>query len=254
MTPKIQEAVDKLTGVLEGWNEVVAVAVNSFGDDRFDPYFTLSFDVYTSAEIRDLPSRETAFGDVGAFESALLTHKDRFLMDDLPVRVEYKRTNRFDELVSAAMAGECRLRDTGTYPFRRVVDAKPVFARSSWLETLRANLSELPDGFWEQLRTAQQASAEHLYADLRAAAMREDSFYFQVTSGTFLVKLCALLFAVNRGFEPSPRALQSEVLELRLIPDSLPANMENFVAVPSSYALAQRAELAELMITAVLSL
>ena len=171
MTPKIQEAVNKLTRVFKGWTEVVAVAVNRYGDDRFDPYFSLSFDVYTSKEVRDLTTRELSFGDVGAFESALLTHKDRFIMDDLPVRIEYKQTGRFDELVSAAMAGECRLRDTGTYAFRRVMDAEQVFSRGSWLETLRASLSDLPERFWGELRGAQQASAEHLYADLSAAAI-----------------------------------------------------------------------------------
>lgn len=254
MTPKIQEAVNKLTRVFKGWTEVVAVAVNRYGDDRFDPYFSLSFDVYTSKEVRDLTTRELSFGDVGAFESALLTHKDRFIMDDLPVRIEYKQTGRFDELVSAAMAGECRLRDTGTYAFRRVMDAEQVFSRGSWLETLRASLSDLPERFWGELRGAQQASAEHLYADLSAAAMREDAFYYQISSGRFLLTLCSLLFAINRAFEPSPRALREEVVELERIPDSLPANLENFVAVPSSYTLEQRAELAELMITAVLSL
>jgi hypothetical protein len=254
MTPRVEQIVDAMRQVLEKWTEVSAVAVNSYGEDRYDPYFALSLDVYTSRQIRSSSSREASFGEVGAFESSLLTHKDRFLVDDVPVRLEYKGSTRFDQVVTAALAGECRLRDSGTYAFRRVVDGVLVFDREGWFQGMRDSLVDLPEGFWNQLRRSQEATVEHLYADLGASAMREDPAFFLISAGRFLMQLCALLFTINQTFEPSPRTLSEEVLTLSRLPDSFPANLEGFVSDSDDFSLAQRAELAQLMVTSVLSL
>lgn len=254
MKRKIQETADRVTAVLETWDEVVAVGLTTTGEDLYDPYFTMSFDVYVRGEARRVSEREGAFGDIGAFESSLLTGKDRFLMDGLPVRLEYKRVSRLDELVSSAARGECTLRDGGTYAFRRVVDADILLARNRWLESTRDALKDLPDRFWVRLHATQQATVEHLYADLSAAAMRDDDFYFVASAGAFLTQLCSLLFTVNRTFEPSPRTLHGAVLKLDTIPDSFPANLESFVRQNAGLSISQRQELAELMVTSVLSL
>ena len=254
MKRKIRGTADRVVAVLETWDEVVAVGLTTAGDDRYDPYFSMSFDVYVGGEVRSVCEREGAFGDIGAFESSLLTAKDRFLMDDLPVRLEYKRTSRFDDLVSSAARGECTLRDGGTYAFRRVVDSDVLLARNRWLETARDALQDLPDRFWTQLHAMQQATVEHLYMDLSAAAMRDDDFYFVASAGAFLTQLCSLLFTVNRTFEPSPRTLHGAVLKLDTIPDSFPANLESFVRQDADLSMGQRQELAELMVTSVLSL
>ncbi len=254
MKRKTGETADRVIAVLDTWDEVVAVGLTTLGEDLYDPYFAMSFDVYVHRDVRDVSEREGAFGDIGAFESSLLTGKDRFLMDELPVRLEYKRTSRFDELVSSAARGECTLRDGSTYSFRRVVDAQVLLARGRWLESARDALRDLPDRFWTRLRAIQQATVEHLFADLSAAAMRHDDFYFVASSGGFLTQLCSLLFTVNREFEPSPRTLHREVLRLDAVPDSFPANLESFVRQDVGLSMTQRQELAELMVTSVFSL
>lgn len=254
MATRPDDAIERLASVFDGWPEVRAVGVNRWGDDRYDPYFSLSFDVYVTDTVREPETRALAFGEVGAFESTLAGTKDRFFIDDLPIRVEYKRTERFDELVTSALAGECRLRDTGTYAFRRVTDAQVALSRGHWLESIRSSLASLPNGFWSELRRAQQARAEHLYADVTAAAVRNDAFYFVLSSGAFLVSLCALLFALNRAFEPAPRAMYRDVVELPMTPDGLRANLENFIRLDPALTIGQRAELAELMIRGVVRL
>lgn len=254
MKQKAREAVEQLRSALESWQEITAVGLHAYGDDLYDPYFALSLDVYTKTPVREPSAREPAFGNAGAFESSLLTHKDRFLLNQIPVRLEYKLTDRFDGLVAAAMNGDCHLRDARTYAFRRVVDAEPIISRGTWFTTMRASLTRLPDRFWTELRASQSATAEHLYADVSAAAMRDDAFYYTMASGRFVVGLCALLFTINRQFEPSPRRFRGEVLDLPTLPDSFPANLENFVRQDSGLSMSQRAELAELMVTSVLSL
>ena len=251
---KTDQAVEQVRAALAGWDEVVAVGLNRHGEDVYDPYYSHSFDVYTAAELRDAALRERSFGEVTLFESSTLTTKDRFLIGEIPVRIEYKTTRRFDELSAAARNGECGLRDAGTYAFRRVTDAEVLVSRGGWIEAIRHALSQLPDPFWAALRRAQEARVEHLYADLSAAATREDAFYFMMSAGAFLAQLGALLFTINRRFEPSPRALRDEVLRLTVIPDSFPANLENFVNQRHYLSMSQRRELAELMVTAVLAL
>ncbi len=254
MTQRTEQAAERVSSVLARWDEVTAVGLTTLGEDVYDPYLSLSFDVYVRRDIREAGEREGAFGDVAAFESSILTSKDRFLIGQMPIRLEYKHTGRYDDLVGAALRGECALRDAGTYAFRRVVDAKVLVSHDEWFESVRSSLTKLPDGFWGRLRHAQQATVEHLYADLSAAAMRNDAFYFVATAGSFLTQVCALLLTVNRRFEPSPRALHGEVLSLPTIPDSFRANLDNFVDQEHQLSMSQRRELAELMVTSVLSL
>jgi hypothetical protein len=114
-------------------------------------------------------------------------------------------------------------------------------------------MQRLPESFWNDLRSDQEANAEHTYADLSAAAVRGDELYFSISAGRFLTAVCSLLFAVNQKFEPSPRALYDEVMVLPTLPDSFPANLENFVA-ETPLSMGQRRELAELMVTSVMAL
>ena len=39
------------------------------------------------------------FSNAGAFESSSATSKDRFLVDDTPIRVEYKDIARIDDIL-----------------------------------------------------------------------------------------------------------------------------------------------------------
>ena len=253
MKPRVESAVRHILDGLSTWNEVEAVTLMLSGDDVYDPYFFLSLDVYTSISVRDGESRRQAYGPVTAFESSALTHKDRFMAGELPFRVEYKLVQRFSDLVSAAETGQSGLRDAGTYSLFRLLEAETLFARSNWLPELRGRLERLPTGFWVELRKTLQDSAEHTYADLKAAAVRNDPLYFTVSAGRFLSALCSLLFAINERFEPSPRQLETAVRELSTVPDSFPANLENFLD-PNSLSMRQRAELGELMVTEVMSL
>ncbi len=253
LTPKVESAVERLCSALESWDEVEAVALLLSGDDVYDPYFSLSLDVYTKDPIRPPKERQRAFGDVTVFESSPLTHKDRFLVGEIPFRAEYKQTARFDQLVAEAHEGNSILREGGTYTFHRVVAARELYSADGWYKSMRSKMSKLPDAFWEDLTRNQEANAEHTYADLSAAAVRGDELYFSISAGRFLTAICSLLFAVNKKFEPSPRALYDEVTQLPTIPDSFPANLENFVA-ETPLRMGQKRELAELMVTSVMAL
>ncbi|MEE8440910.1 MAG: DUF4037 domain-containing protein [Spirochaetia bacterium] len=254
MTTRGARLAQPIVEVLSRWPGVDCVAVLQSGSDQYDPYYFLSLDVYCNGEIPDSDTREAELEGHSAFESSQVTRKDRFFVGETPIRIEYKETARFDDLVHAAQAGEPRFRDAGTYPFYRLAGAEVLYNRSDWIANIRKALADLPDEFWKSLRESQLARAEHTYADLSAAAYRNDELFFVVSAGRYIRSLAGLLFAINRRFQPSYRLLTDELFNLTQLPESFPARLETFIRQDGSMTVQQRRELAELMITSVLSL
>ncbi len=254
MTSRGTRLAGPIVEVLSRWPGVDSAAILQSGSDQYDPYYFLSLDVYCNGEIPDPATRQAEMEGQSAFESSQVTRKDRFFVGETPIRIEYKETARFDDLVHAAQAGEPRFRDAGTYPFYRLAVAEILHSSSDWISNIRKALSDLPDGFWENLRESQLARAEHTYADLSAATYRNDELFFIVSAGRYLRSLAGLLFAINRRFQPSYRLLTDELLNLAELPESFAARLETFIRQDGSMTMQQRRELAELMITSVLSL
>ena len=245
---KAASVAQRIASILSAWDEVESVCVLSYGEDRYDPYFALSVDAYVSSPVRDPAQRQPSFSEAGAFESAVLGNKDRFLSGDIPVRIEYKVTDRFSALARAATEGTCLLRAAGTFAFHRLATCELLFSRSGWFERIIESLESIPDSFWSEVIRVQLASLEHVYGDLQAARAREDAFYFTVTAGRFATKVTSLVFAMNRTFEPSSRLMIDRVLTLPEVPDSFEGNIEHFARVDSVMSMDQRTEIAELMI------
>ena len=254
MLTRARAIAERLCTAVSGWPETEAVVLILSGEDSFDPYLFAALDVYTAGEVRDTDRRRSQFGDIVAFESSPVTMKDRFLCEEVPVRIEYKTTARFDRLIEFARVGVAGFRDTGTYAFYRIEKGELLFSRTGWLERLRSHLGRLPASFWARLADAQKAQLEHLYSDLGAAEMRGDELYFTISAGRLVGTLCALLFTVNRLFEPGGRSMAAMLPALAKVPDSLPANLESFVRQSDGMSMHQRRELAELMVKSVLSL
>lgn len=254
MTSRGARLMEPIVEVISSWQGVNSVALLQSGSDPYDPYYFLSIDVYCTGDIPSASDRKSQLRGHSAFESSNVTRKDRFFMGETPVRLEYKDTARFDELVQAATKGEPRFRDAGTYPFYRLSAAEVLFSRSDWIPRIREALAGLPDLFWQHLRENQQGRAEHTYGDLSAAAYRGDELFFIVSAGRFMRSLAGFLFAINRTFQPSYRLLTEELLALDQLPSSFSVRLESFIRQDSRLTMEQRRELAELMIKSVLSL
>lgn len=248
MHRRIDNAIEKLVGVMKEWESIDSVACLRPVADPYDPYFYLSFDIYHAGDVPESTERERLLGDVGAFEAASSGLKDRFFVGDIPVRLEFKPRESIDRLVAAAAGGALPPRETGTYVFYRLVNAEVSFQSGTWLDDTRAKLSDLPDAFWEHLADRQRSAAEHLFGDLAAASARSDELYFTVSAGRFVSVVCSLLFTVNKRFEPSGRNLAEEVSRLDTLPQSLAADMDAFVSDNDRPSMDRRVKLAELML------
>jgi hypothetical protein len=224
--------------------------------DILDPYFALIFDVFYAGPIPEAEERRTLFGeDTVAFEPR--TNKDRFLIGEIPVRIEYKATGNIDELVAIADTKRESLwliKDSGTYSYYRLTRGELLFKRSDWILTIRERLDKLDDDFWTAMRAANQSKMEHLLHDLGAALFQEDDFHFLISSALFIKMVCLTLFCVNHRFEPSHRAYYHQVMELPVLPEAFHAQLDSFLRPDAAITRTRKYTLAQVIARNVIGL
>ena len=250
---KVQSAIEQVVTTITKWPAVEAIALMDYQDDMYDPYFFISLDVYVSSDIPKDQKRRDDFSFTGGFETGPMGRKDRFFYEEIPFRLEYKQTARFEEIPRHVQNNKVVLRDAGTYELYRFVNAKVAFDRSGWLETNRKAFQGLPDVFWTALSHENALKMEHYLSDLGAAALREDYLFFTVSSSGFLKSLCSTLYAINKKLEPSARFLSQEVYQLPLLPDAFPGTLDSFLR-PQEMSLSRKREIAEIITKKVIRL
>jgi len=234
MKYKTKLLVDRFTELLSFWEGVECITLNEAAlPDTLDPYFALIIDVFYSSPIPQAEERFHLYGDdVAAFESSVQNEKDRFLIGDIPVRLEYKKTKKIDELVNIAcdnVESLWLIKDSGTYGFYRLVNCEIIFSRSNWIHDIRKRLENVGSYFWTQMRGAVQSKMEHFLSDLGAACFQGDKFHYLIASAGFIKNACLTLFCVNKRFEPSHRAYFKQVCELPVLPESFCAEFQTFL-------------------------
>jgi hypothetical protein len=259
MKYKTKLLADRFAGVLSQWPGVECVTVNEAAmQDILDPYFALTLDVFVTAPVPDAEQRCAVYGDeVVAFETSGLNAKDRFLVGDIPVRLEYKTNKKIEETVSIADSNVDDLwliKDAGTYGFYRLANGEVIFSRTKWIDDIRKRLGNIGDSFWIEMRGAVQSKMEHFLSDLGAAFFQGDRFHYLLASAGFIKTACLVLFCVNRRFEPSHRVYYKQVLELPVLPTSFAAQLENFLDDGADVPMERRFNLAKLIARGIVAL
>jgi hypothetical protein len=259
MKYKTKLLADRFVETLSAWPGIESITVNEAAmQDTLDPYFALILDVFYSGPIPGPMERRALYGgDLLTFESSPMAMKDRFLIGDIPLRLEFKSTAKVDELVDIAadrVESLWLIKDSGTYGFYRLVNGEILFARTGWLRNVRRRLGGLGDFFWEGLRSANLSKMEHFLNDLGAAYLQNDEFHYLLASAGFIKEACLTLFCVNRRFEPSHRSYYKQVLELPSLPDSFPAELENFLRQSPEMTMERRYSLAQVIARSIVNL
>jgi len=234
MKYKTKLLVERFTEIMSSWKGVECITLNEAAmEDTLDPYFALILDVFYSSPIPSTEERCRMLGDdVAAFETAAQSEKDRFLIGDIPVRLEYKKTEKIDELVNIAYSKHESLwfiKDSGTYGFYRLANCEIIFSRSDWINEVRKKLTNINDNFWKEMRGTVQSKMEHFLSDLGAACFQGDKFHCLIASAGFIKTACLTLFCINKRFEPSHRAYFKQVCELPVLPESFVAEFQTFL-------------------------
>jgi hypothetical protein len=255
MRRQVESIALRLSKAISAWSSVECVCLCEQSEgDVLAPYFALVLDVYHRGEVPAAEERKKAFGDPGAFESAEAQPKDRFFLEGLPVRVEYKSVERFDEFLKREADLVWILKDTGTYPFYRIVNSQVLYKKSAWIADMKVRLAGLPPSFWKSLREGCALKMEHYLADLGAAAMQDDGFFYIVSAAGFARYAAASLFCVNRSFEPSHRSIEENLRKLARLPSDFFGRWETFLRSDIEISREQKYKVAELIAKSIIAL
>jgi hypothetical protein len=258
MKYKTKVLLESLTPVLSKWPGIECISLNEAAlPDTLDPYFALILDVFYNEAIPGPEDRRKQYGDIGAFETTNQEKKDRFLAEDLPVRIEYKSTGQIEELISfldVKRESIWLIKDSGTYGFYRLSHGKVLFNRSGWINKVWDRLRSPEDEFWFRVKEANQYKMEHYLSDLGAALIQDDKFFYLISAAFFVKYACLTLFCLNRQFEPSHRAYYKQVRELPCLPESFPAQLETFLREEPETTMERKYSLAQLMARGIVAL
>ena len=259
MRYKTKLLVERFTSVISQWPGVECVSLNESAlPDTLDPYFALIMDIYYKDGIPVSKERQEFYGnDLQAFETSGNDSKDRFLIGDIPIRLEYKSVEIINELVSIAdtkLNSIWLIKDSGTYGFYRLSRGEIVFSRNDWIKNIRKRLENLSNEFWQSMRSAHESKMEHFLSDLGAAMMQGDEFFYLISAAGFIKNACLTLLCINRHFEPSHRAYHKQVLELKVLPESFRSYFETFLRHEPDITMERKFSLAQYMARGIVSL
>ncbi|MFW6228476.1 MAG: hypothetical protein ACOC2V_03370 [Alkalispirochaeta sp.] len=248
----IERINDYVRTIVQGWDTIDTVTVLRFGTDRFDPSFFISYDLYYHGVYPKRRERSEAFSDVSMFEASVDDRKDRFLFEEIPIRMEYKAITDVDLVVSKARNPEKSDVLGTTYGLYRLVTADPVLQRSTWLTVVRRTLGNLPEAFWSRRVDVLRAHMEHALSDLTSAVFADEPLFYQLSLARFLETACNLLLAVNRRFEPAGRGLRAAISELPTVPEEFESRLEFLLGRDPSMKRTRKREVAELIAKSIL--
>lgn len=255
MEHKVEALTNFLKDTISGWNNVECITTDPRSEIfAYDPNFALVIDVYCSGKVPSSAERRDAFGDPGAFETAAGRTKDRFFLQEMPIRIEYKDIKSMNTLISKPMQHLNFLKNSGTYPFFRLKNNNVVFDASGWIEKTRSSLEKFPDIAWEALRDSFSVKMEHYLSDMGAASFSEDKFFLLLSEAGFLRYAAASVFMVNRHFEPSHRDIEEHLHSLSKVPEGFWPIWDALLQKEREIPAEKRFEIARMLASSVLSL
>lgn len=252
---RINRIIDSLTDIITTWDGVEAITSMEFlADETFDAYFFISLDIYFAKELPEFERRRSYFPEAIAFESSRAHLKDRFLLHDIPIRLEYKKVSTYFDLIRNYEQHERQYRGSGTYGLYRIENAKVHHDPLSKFAELQQAIQKPDNAFWRFLYTIFRGTTVHFLGDLSAAALRDDHYFFLFSSSGFLHNFIRLLFTINKQYECSGRQVYKDVFTLNILPENFVGRFETFLRSDGGISLEKKAEVAELLTTSVIGM
>jgi hypothetical protein len=250
---KVGRVSQQLNKVISAWSGIEAVVLGEAAEAGiFDPYFTISLDVYHHSGVPTSEERKGLFGNPTAFDTVPGFTEDRFLLEELPVKIRYQSTERVDYMLKRIADKKWIFHDASTYLFYRLLHGQVLHQNSNWLDRTRDKLSNVADHFWQMVKNGARISAAYYLNDLRAAVYRGDQLFYAFSLSHFLRSLCSFLFALNRTFEPSDRLIAERVQELPKLPDGFGGRFESMLRDNPELSRERKLEVAELLVKSIL--
>lgn len=255
MERKVEELTGILTKTIAGWPAIECITVDPRADfPAYDPNFALVIDVYHKGRIPEPETRQGAFGNPGAFETATSRSKDRFFLEEIPIRIEYKDVRFIEKLVNKPLLNLRIIKNSGTYPFYRLQKNRVIHDSNGWIGGMRTTLETMPSSVWDALFDSFCTKMEHYLSDMGAAVFSADRYFLLVSQAGFMRYAAAGAFMANRRFEPSHRDIETQLRSLPKIPEGFWPLWEGLLAMETARDRQKRFENARTLARLVLSL
>ncbi|AFG37420.1 hypothetical protein [Spirochaeta africana] len=252
MQKQVKTTLEMVTAAVRSWDGIEAITYIPSEDDIFDPYFFIRFDVYTRNGIPPEETRLQAFHFAGGFESSPFHQKDRFLVNDLPVRVDYKTVGEIPASDNTDAVTRFLSREEGTYPMFRIAESHILYSNGDWFSRLQHSLSHINESVWNVLQDFFLLRMEHHLSDFGAAVYRNDPIFQKTALAGFIRGMASTLFAINRRFEPSSRGLHRQLYQLADLPEGFEGRFQ--VLLENDLSPEQQLEIADMITKGILHL
>ncbi len=255
MKTKVSHNVSEIAEVISTWSGVRAVILQHFVErDVYDPNFSITMDVFLDGSIPDDDERVRLFPDAQYYESSHTGAKDRFVLNDMPVRISYKDCHRVEEILDSLNSDKWLSMEQGTYFFHRLATGTVVWTRDEWIADVRQTLDSLPESFWTVWIESCHSKIDHYFGDLAASSFKADALYFHLSMAGFLKSVAELLFALNHVFLPGPRDLTASLFLLDILPEGFEASWASLLREDPELPFERKREIAELLASGVFAL
>jgi hypothetical protein len=251
---RVERVLKKLVDILSKWNIDTLVLGEAADAEIIDPYFNIDIDIYFEKKIPDSDERRELLGSPAGFETSPLDTKDRFLLEDLPVKLSYWSLSRVDKLIKRVEENNWFFRFESTNILYRIESGRMLHTKDGWFDKLRGRLKSIPDEFWNKLKEQSRFSLDYSLNNMGAAVYRGDHYFFTVSLARFIQGLCCFLFALNRLFEPSASYLHRYIKVLEKRPDGFNGRFDSLIRLDIELTPEQKYEIAKLIAKSISSL
>jgi hypothetical protein len=213
----------------------------------YDPNFIIAIDVFYSGRLLSPKKRDSLYGNPEFFEFSTAYPVDRFIKDDLPVMINYRKINRIDRIFDRIERSEWVFRMESSNILHRLKEGHVLYNRNGWIDRIKSRFQSIPDDFWNHILESSSFLIEHYLRELNISIFKNNNLLYLISLTHFLKSVCSFVYALNRDFEPSPRLLYGAIKKLPNLPDEF-MNRFNILINPSSeVSIEQKGEVATLI-------
>jgi hypothetical protein len=215
--------------------------------DVHDPNFIIAMTVHYSGRLPSPGKRVELYGDPEFFESSTAYPVDRFISENLPVIIHFRKTTQIDRIFDRIEKAQWVLRMESSNILHRLKEGHILYNRHGWIDTIRKRFTTIPDDFWEHILEASSFLIEHHLREINISIFKNNNFLFHVSLTSFLKNVCSFIYALNRDFEPSPRLLYDAIKDMDHLPDEFMSRFNILINPSREVSLEKKGEIATLL-------
>ncbi|MBN2736664.1 MAG: hypothetical protein JXR70_06755 [Spirochaetales bacterium] len=215
MKRKVNEIVKKYSEKLTGISNIEAILVNDrAANDVYDPNFTIDFDIFHKGELVTPDKRQEILENPAFFETSPVYPVDQFLVDNLPVHLNYKDINGISQVLDRITKKEWVYRKEMSSVLYRILKGQVIYSKNGWVNSTREQISGISDWFWQRVLDSTRFLLETNLQSLNLSVVTKNHLLYQTSLATIIDSISSFIFALHRQHKPSTELILSAVKTL----------------------------------------